>query len=111
MEFGIFLNGYLPGPAAHDTYLEHEMFMRESQQLEADRSRYAEIVERGAEALSRYDREIAHTSDAMARASALALKYRHVSFGLGRVEWIRKELRRLGAVDLFEPSDSGGNTT
>ena len=26
MEFGIFLNGYIPGPAAHDTYLEHEMF-------------------------------------------------------------------------------------
>ena len=25
MEFGIFLNGYLPGPAAHDTDCEHEM--------------------------------------------------------------------------------------
>ena len=23
MEFGIFLNGYIPGPAAHDTELEH----------------------------------------------------------------------------------------
>jgi alkanesulfonate monooxygenase SsuD/methylene tetrahydromethanopterin reductase-like flavin-dependent oxidoreductase (luciferase family) len=29
MEFGIFLNGYLPGPAAHDTASEHEMLMRE----------------------------------------------------------------------------------
>jgi len=29
MEFGIFLNGYLPGPAAHDTDAEHEMLMRE----------------------------------------------------------------------------------
>jgi alkanesulfonate monooxygenase SsuD/methylene tetrahydromethanopterin reductase-like flavin-dependent oxidoreductase (luciferase family) len=29
MEFGIFLNGYLPGPAAHDTDCEHEMLMRE----------------------------------------------------------------------------------
>jgi alkanesulfonate monooxygenase SsuD/methylene tetrahydromethanopterin reductase-like flavin-dependent oxidoreductase (luciferase family) len=29
MEFGIFLNGYLPGPAAHDSASEHEMLMRE----------------------------------------------------------------------------------
>jgi alkanesulfonate monooxygenase SsuD/methylene tetrahydromethanopterin reductase-like flavin-dependent oxidoreductase (luciferase family) len=29
MEFGIFMNGYLPGPAAHDSQLEHEMIMRE----------------------------------------------------------------------------------
>jgi alkanesulfonate monooxygenase SsuD/methylene tetrahydromethanopterin reductase-like flavin-dependent oxidoreductase (luciferase family) len=29
MEFGIFLNGYLPGPAAHDTTAEHTMLMRE----------------------------------------------------------------------------------
>lgn len=29
MEFGIFLNGYLPGPAAHDTDCEHEMLGRE----------------------------------------------------------------------------------
>lgn len=31
MEFGLFLNGYLPGPAAHDTESEHEMLMRELQ--------------------------------------------------------------------------------
>ncbi len=29
MEFGIFLNGYLPGPASRDTDCEHEMFRRE----------------------------------------------------------------------------------
>lgn len=29
MEFGLFLNGYLPGPAAHDPASEHEMIMRE----------------------------------------------------------------------------------
>jgi alkanesulfonate monooxygenase SsuD/methylene tetrahydromethanopterin reductase-like flavin-dependent oxidoreductase (luciferase family) len=29
MEFGIFLNGYLPGPAAHNSAAEHEMLMRE----------------------------------------------------------------------------------
>jgi alkanesulfonate monooxygenase SsuD/methylene tetrahydromethanopterin reductase-like flavin-dependent oxidoreductase (luciferase family) len=31
MEFGLFLNGYLPGPAAHDRASEHEMLMRELQ--------------------------------------------------------------------------------
>ncbi len=29
MEFGLFLNGYLPGPAAHDPESEHTMLMRE----------------------------------------------------------------------------------
>ena len=31
MEFGLFLNGYLPGPAAHDPEAEHTMLMREVQ--------------------------------------------------------------------------------
>ena len=30
MEFGLFLNGYLPGPAAHDRDSEHTMLMREA---------------------------------------------------------------------------------
>ena len=29
MEFGLFLQGYVPGPAAHDTDREHEAFLRE----------------------------------------------------------------------------------
>src|ERR1700738_3904102 len=29
MEFGIFLNGFLPGPAAHDSESEHRMLMDE----------------------------------------------------------------------------------
>ncbi len=38
MEFGIFLNGYLPGPAAHDTDCEHEMLRREQEYvIQADR--------------------------------------------------------------------------
>ncbi len=38
MEFGIFLNGYLPGPAAHDRTSEHEMLMRETEYVvHADR--------------------------------------------------------------------------
>jgi alkanesulfonate monooxygenase SsuD/methylene tetrahydromethanopterin reductase-like flavin-dependent oxidoreductase (luciferase family) len=31
MEFGVFMNGYLPGPAAHDPASEHTMLMREAE--------------------------------------------------------------------------------
>ncbi|MSY73683.1 MAG: LLM class flavin-dependent oxidoreductase, partial [Actinobacteria bacterium] len=31
MEFGIFLNGYIPGPAAHITELEHKELFREAE--------------------------------------------------------------------------------
>ena len=38
MEFGVFLNGYLPGQAAHDPACEHEMFKRElAYAIEADK--------------------------------------------------------------------------
>ena len=30
MEFGIFFNGYIPGPAAHDTELEHTELFNEA---------------------------------------------------------------------------------
>jgi len=87
-----------------------ELAVHEREQLEADRKRYADIAERGAEALSRYDREIAHTSDAMARATALALKYTHVSLGQGRVAWIENELRRLGAGVSLEDAHASKTT-
>ena len=31
MEFGVFLNGYIPGPAAHVPELEHRELMREAE--------------------------------------------------------------------------------
>ena len=34
MEFGIFLNGYLPGPASRDTECEHTMIFREMSYVE-----------------------------------------------------------------------------
>ena len=43
MEFGIFLNGYLPGPAAHDTDLEHEMFRREAEYTDPRRPAQLEV--------------------------------------------------------------------
>lgn len=72
-----------------------EMLELEQASLAADKERYIDIVQRGAESLSRFDREIAHTSDAIAVATALALKYNHISAGLGRVAWLTNELERL----------------
>jgi hypothetical protein len=31
MEFGIFLNGYTPGPGAHESDWEHRQLMREAE--------------------------------------------------------------------------------
>jgi len=110
LDAGQFLESDLPKNRAKRIVALRERFERERQQLEADKHRYEAIVEHGAEALSRYDREIAHTSDAMARASALALKYRHVSLGLGRVQWIQQELRRMGDTTLFTDSSAAKTT-
>lgn len=61
--------------------------------LEEDRVRYQQIVDRGADALSRYDREIAHGGNLeTARASALALKYNHIAWRLGRIAFLEREL-------------------
>ncbi len=70
-----------------------DMLKCEEQQLAADRQRYEDIIAHGAEALSRYDREIAHGgNDALARASTLALKYNHIRLGLGRIHWLRQRV-------------------
>jgi alkanesulfonate monooxygenase SsuD/methylene tetrahydromethanopterin reductase-like flavin-dependent oxidoreductase (luciferase family) len=48
MEFGIFIQGYLPGAAAHDTEKEHEALLREAELVEvADRHgwKYVWVVE------------------------------------------------------------------
>ncbi len=102
---GQFIESSLPKNVAKRIGVLRELAERERQQLEADKQHYADIVAIGAEALSRYDREIAHSSDALARASALALKYRHISLGRGRLQWIHSELRRLGASVLFGARD------
>jgi hypothetical protein len=106
LDAGQFLEKELPKNPAKRLAKLRAMFITESEQLENDKQRYTDIVERGADALSRYDREIAHSSDALARATALALNYRHVGLGLGRLQWIEDELRRLGVADLFATNDS-----
>lgn len=75
-----------------------ELLDAERRGLEADRQRYLAIVERGADALSRYDREIAHDGDLeMARASALALTFNHVAWRFGRIAVLERELTRSNA--------------
>jgi len=93
---GHWLAERLPKNPAKRAQKLQKMLTHEEKALAADREPYTDIVQRGAEALSRYDREIAHTSDAMAVATALALKYNHISQGLGRVAWLTKEAERSG---------------
>ncbi len=60
--------------------------------LQEDQRRYQDLVERGAEALSSYDREIAHGgNDELAVASALALTYNRISRALGRIAWLERQ--------------------
>jgi hypothetical protein len=88
----------LPKPGPKRIVKARELLHAERRGLEADRQRYQAIVERGADALSRYDREIAHGGDlGMARASALALTFNHVAWRLGRIAVLERELSRSNA--------------
>ena len=43
MEFGLFLQGYVPGPGAHDPDREHEAFLREAELVGARRPHQLEV--------------------------------------------------------------------
>lgn len=88
IDVGKFIERDLPKNPVKRKQKLQAMLEQETQRVAEDKRRYQEIVERGAVALSRYDREIAHTSDEMARATALALKFNHIRYGLGRVAWL-----------------------
>lgn len=90
---GNWLERDLPKNAAKRRARLQELLISETQRLDEDRRRYDEIVARGAEALNRFDREIAYGgNDALAIASTIALKYNHIRLGLGRMRWLRKQL-------------------
>lgn len=77
----------------------HELLAAERLGLESATGRYQEIAERGARALTRYDREIAYGgNDDLARASSLALTFNHIAWHRGRVEWLERELNRLAGT-------------
>lgn len=92
---GRWLERDLPKNPAKRLARLRELLTSETQRLDEDRRRYEEIVARGAEALSRFDREIAYGgNDELARAGTIALKYNHIRMGLGRVRWLREQLDR-----------------
>jgi hypothetical protein len=94
---GRWLEQDLPKNPAKRVAKMRDLLEREEQQLAADRQRYEEVIAHGAEALSRYDREIAYGgNDDLARASTLALKYNHIRLGLGRIAWLRQRVPMQG---------------
>jgi len=103
IEIGSFIDRDLPKNKSKRIQRMREFLAEERHRVEQDKRRYQEVVEKGADALSRYDREIAHTSDEMARATALALKFSHIRFGLGRVAWLEKLLASEAPANLLDP--------
>lgn len=92
---GRWLERDLPKNPAKRLARMRELLTAETQRLAEDRRRYEEIVARGAQALSHFDREIAYGgNDELARASTIALKYNHIRMGLGRVRWLRDQVDR-----------------
>lgn len=89
---GKFLEADLPKNPKKRLVHIRELFDQERERLAIDRLRYLDVIELGIDALSRYDREIAYSNPEIAVASTLALKYRHISLGLGRIAWLEKQV-------------------
>ena len=69
-----------PKNAAKRRAMMQQMLTSQMTQLAEDEKRYQRLVDDGVDALSQYDREIAHGgNDDLAWASAVALKYNHIS--------------------------------
>lgn len=89
----------LPKPRAKRIIAARERLESEQRELEAARVRYQEIIDRGTEALSRYDREIAYGgNDELARAGTLALLFNQAAWRKGRIACLEREQPRGGAV-------------
>jgi len=79
-------------PAKRRTLMQ-QMLEGQRRQLADDERRYRDLIDRGVEALSQYDREFAHGgNDDLAWASAVALKYNHVAGTRGRIDTLEKAL-------------------
>ncbi|MDX2199488.1 MAG: hypothetical protein SF069_11025 [Phycisphaerae bacterium] len=78
-----------------------DLLAREEAALAERIARYADVVQRGADALSKYDREIAYGGNLeLARASSLALFVNQISWLKGRIAWLKRELEAYG-LTLF----------
>lgn len=85
----------LPKARAKRIIAVRERLESEQRELEAARARYQEIIDRGAEALSRYDREIAYGgNDELARAGTLALLFNQAAWRKGRIACLEREHSR-----------------
>lgn len=82
-----------PKAPAKRRALMQQMLAGQRTQLAEDEKRYKQLTDEGADALSQYDREIAHGGDnELAWASAVAMKFNHVAGGRGRVQRLAEQL-------------------
>lgn len=95
---GTTLAGTLPKTPAKRIIKLRELLDAERRCIEQARARYEDVIARGAEALSDYDRRLSYGGDdELARAGALALLYNQISGSLGRIPWLEREQSRGSA--------------
>ncbi len=97
-DYGRSLERELPKPATKRIIKARGLLAEERRDLEQARARYDDVIARGADALSRYDREIAYGgNDELARAGTLALLYSQISWRRGRIAYLERMVsQRLG---------------
>lgn len=92
---GRWLERDLPKNPAKRKARLREVLAADTARLADDRRRYEDILARGVDALSAFDREIAYGgNDALALSSTIALKVSHIRVGLCRVAWLKEQLDR-----------------
>lgn len=81
----------LPKSTAKRIIKARQLLEFDRRELEQAKAHYEDVISRGAEALSRYDREIAYGgNDDIARASTIALLYRQIAWRLGRIAYLER---------------------
>lgn len=98
---GRFLETSMPKNPKKRLERTRDLLDQQRERLAEDKQIYLDVIDRGVKALSRYDREIAYTNDEIAIASTLALKYRHISLGLGRIAWLEEQIATAARGSLF----------
>lgn len=85
----------LPKQPAKRIVAARTLLDRDQAKLAETIREYEAVVERGADALSQYDREIAYRGDLeMARAGTIAILYNQIAWWRGRVQALERETDR-----------------
>jgi hypothetical protein len=85
----------LPRQPAKRIVAARSLLERDQTKLGDTIREYEAVVERGADALSQYDREIAYRGDLeMARAGTIAILYNQIAWWRGRVQALERETDR-----------------